>query len=73
MTRLATPTNTQLKVDVASPTTIYVGEAAPGASTSSAVWKIFQVDTTTGVSLGFANKLGEYKFIWDDRTTYTYG
>lgn len=73
MTKLAVPVYAQLKVDVASPTVVYVGEASPGAATSDSVWNIFKVDTSTGVSITFAERDSGYKYIWDDRATYTYG
>ena len=63
----------QLKVDVANATTIYVAEAAPGVVTSQSSWKIFKVDTSSGVSIGYANNNAGFIHSWDDRASYTYG
>ena len=71
--KLALPVSSQLKVDIANATTIYIGEASPGVATSTAAWRIFKVDTTSGVSIGYAGKDAGFIYVWDDRATYTYG
>lgn len=50
----------------------YIGKAAPGSATSSAVWQI-QKMTTTGTNLAttWVNN-GTFTAVWDNRTGLTY-
>lgn len=61
-----------LEVDTASATITYVGEAAPGSATSGAVWRIKRIDTTSGVSIRWADGVDGFSKIWDNRAAYTY-
>lgn len=56
--------------DSASPIT-YIGKAAVGAATSSAVWQIAKVDTTAGMIKTWADSAA-FTQIWDDRASLTY-
>lgn len=49
----------------------YVGEAAIGSATSSAVWRVKKVDSTTGISITWAGT-GIFNQIWDNYASLTY-
>lgn len=59
------------KVDTASSTVTYVGKAAPGSATSSAVWQIKKIDTSSGVDIKWAAS-GLFTQVWDNRAGLTY-
>lgn len=46
----------------------YVGKAAIGSATSSAVWQIQKIDETTGMSITWADSAG-FTQVWDNRAT----
>ena len=55
---------------------IYVGETRPGISVSSAHWRIKKItyDTSNNATqINWANSSNDFSFIWNDRSTYTYG
>ena len=59
---------------------IFAGEAPPNAKTSDPVWQITQYSYSGDnlISKRFpqntdGNESSEFKFVWDDRGTYTYG
>jgi hypothetical protein len=52
--------------------TIYVGLAEPTSTTSDAAWQIQKVDTSSGVTITWANGDDSFTNIWDERTSYTY-
>ena len=49
----------------------YIGEAAIGSATSSAVWRVKKVDSTTGISITWAGT-GNFNQIWDNYASLTY-
>lgn len=51
--------------------TIYIGNAAIGSTTSSAVWQISKVDTT-GISIKWAAGSSAFSNVWDSRVSLTY-
>jgi len=54
----------------------YVGYALPGSSTSAAVWKIKKLTRNSDNSIAtviYAQSSNSYVYVWDNRTTYTYG
>lgn len=55
---------------------IYIGWAQPGTLTSESTWRILQ-QTFNGSNLmtvtGFANASPAFAFVWDNRSTYSYG
>ena len=55
--------------DDSDPTNIYIGEANPGTSISSAHWRIYKVSSN---GLTFASGSVDFSFIWNNRSTYTY-
>lgn len=63
-----------LLLDEVSATVSYVGEALPGASQSSAVWRIKKLDEsgTPELQVEWADGTSDFDKVWDDRATYTY-
>ena len=61
-----------LKLDQVTATLAYVGEATFAAPTSSALWRIRKLDTTTGVDIKWADGNSNYDNVWDDRASLTY-
>lgn len=65
-------TNIKL-LDEASSTITYVGEAAPGSSTASAVWKIKRLQTVATVTtIAWADGNENFDNIWNNRAILTY-
>lgn len=66
--------NYALKLDDTTTTSVtYVGKAAIGSATSSAVWQIKKIDETTGMSITWADGDDLFDNVWDNRaTTETY-
>lgn len=60
------------RVDEASATVTYVGEAAAGSATSGAVWLIKKIDETSGIVITFADGNTNYDNVWDNRAALTY-
>ena len=61
-----------LKLDQASSTLLYVGEATIAAPSSSPMWRIRKIDTTSGVDILWADGNSFYDNVWDNRTSLTY-
>jgi len=60
-------------VDEASSTVTYIGSAAPGSATTSAVWRIKKVLVDgTVTSIKFADSDELFNNIWDNRASLTY-
>lgn len=59
------------RIDEASATVIYIGEAAPGASEIASVWRIKKIDFTNPISVKWAGT-GEYNQVWSNRASLTY-
>lgn len=62
------------RFDQASATTLYIGEADPGTSTSSASWKIKRITFDAGgfpASVQWA-AIGAATQVWDNRTSLSY-
>lgn len=66
------PTNYAVRVDEASSTITYVGQAVPGTATSSASWSIKRIDTTSGTVILWANGTAAFTQIWDNRAALPY-
>lgn len=49
----------------------YIGEAAIGSATSSAVWRVKKIDSTTGITITWAGT-GVFDQVWDNYLTLTY-
>jgi hypothetical protein len=50
---------------------LYVGEAPIGSATSSSVWRVKKVDTSSGVIITWAGG-GAFNQIWNNYATLTY-
>lgn len=61
-----------VRVDEASATVTYVGEADTGTATSAASWRIKKIDTTSGTTVTWADGDASFNNIWDDRASITY-
>jgi len=59
-------------LDEVSATLSYMGEAIPGTATSAPSWRIRKIDTSSGVSIEWAESSTAFSYIWDDRASYTY-
>ena len=63
-----------LRIDTASATTIYVGEAPVGAEESAESWQIKRIDmdvdgNVTAIKWALKQK---FECAWNDRASYTY-
>jgi len=69
----STDTTYSIRVDDASSTVTYVGEAQTGSSESSAVWRIKRLTTSGSVlSIEWADGNMQFDNVWSDRTTLSY-
>ena len=58
-------------VDTATSSTIvYIGKSEFAAATSTAVWLVKRITTTSGADIEFSSLA--YDQVWDDRATLTY-
>jgi hypothetical protein len=60
------------RVDEASGTVTYVGQAPTGTATSAALWQIQKIDTSSGTAVTWADGDAGFDNVWDDRATLTY-
>ena len=68
----ATPNNVFMEYKTGDSNIIYIGEAANGTLTSAALWKITRLDTTTLLSVTYADGDLNSDNVWDDRESLTY-
>lgn len=61
-----------LKLDQVTSTLFYVGDAAIAAATSSPMWRIRKIDTSTGVDIQWADGNSYFDNVWDNRASLTY-
>ena len=61
-----------LRMDEASATVTYVGEALPGTATSAPAWRIKKLDTSSGTSIRWADGDTLFNNVWDNRAGLTY-
>lgn len=59
-------------IDEASATVTYVGKADPGTATSSALWQIQKIDTSSGTVITWADGDGDFDNEWDNRASLSY-
>lgn len=55
--------------------TIYIGRTKPGNAKSDAKWQIIKLTYNANnlpTDRQWANAENSFRFVWDDRTTYTY-
>jgi len=60
-------------IDVASATVTYIGEAEPGTLVSGATWRIKKITVTGSLTeIQWADGVGTFTKVYNDRATYTY-
>jgi len=57
----------RIAVDSGDSNITYIGKAAKGSATASAVWQIKQIDKTTGVIITWCDDDALFNNIWDNR------
>lgn len=66
-------TGKALRVDTASSTVTYVGEAATAITEAASFWKIKRLTTVgTVLKIEWADGNEDYDNVWNDRTSLTY-
>lgn len=68
----SSPTPYSLQYEEASSTVTYIGEAASGSATSSAVWRIKKMDTSSGIVITWASGTTAFDKTWTGRAGYSY-
>jgi hypothetical protein len=61
-----------VRIDEASGTVMYIGEALPGSATAAAVWSIKRVTTTSGTVVQWADGNCTKDNVWDNRASLNY-
>jgi hypothetical protein len=61
-----------LRLEEASATVTYVGEAEAGTATSAAAWRIKRISTASGTSIQWADGDTLFNNVWDNRAGLTY-
>lgn len=61
-----------LKIDEASATITYLGQAKPGTASSSPLWRVKKIDTSSGVAITFADANDLFDNVWDNHASLTY-
>lgn len=66
--------NYAVQVDEATGSITYIGKAAIGSATSSAVWQIKKMDESTSpeVIITWADGDDSFNNVWDDRASLSY-
>lgn len=66
-------TDYAIRLDEASTTITYIGEAAAGSSSASAVWKVKRLTDSSGdITIEFADGNANYDNVWDNRASLSY-
>lgn len=60
------------RLDEASATITYVGQSVAGSATSSAVWRIKRLDSTSGLVVLYADGDTNFNNVWDNRASLSY-
>lgn len=61
-----------LRVDEASATVTYIGEASPGTNESEAAWRIKRITDTGPVVIEWAAGAANFNQIWSNRSSLSY-
>lgn len=64
---------TQVAEDGEDSNVTYVGKAIIGSPTSTQVWQVKKIDSTTGTVITWADSNDNYDNEWDERENLTYG
>lgn len=62
----------QFNEDSGDSNLLYIGEAEIGAATSSASWRIYRIDLTSGINIKYADGDEQFNNIYDNRESLTY-
>ena len=68
----ANATGYVVRLDEASSTITYVGQAVPGTATSAASWSIKRLDSTSGLIVLWGAGTAAFNQIWDNRAALAY-
>jgi hypothetical protein len=60
------------RIDDSADPIIYIGKAPIGSATSSAVWQVVRLDTTSGLVKMYADGNASFDNIWDDAGSLVY-
>lgn len=66
------PTQLATRIDDSATPIIYIGKAPIASGTSSAVWQVVKLDTTSGLVKTFADGNASFDNVWDNRASLTY-
>ena len=61
-----------VRIDDSNDPTTYIGKAPIGSATSSAVWQVAKLDTTSGLVKTWADSNASFDNVWDNRASLTY-
>lgn len=61
-----------VRLDEASATVTYVGEAVPDTPAASALWRIKKLDSTSGLVMTWADGDSNFDNIWNNRASLSY-
>lgn len=60
------------RIDEASDTVTYIGDATIGSAAGASAWRIKKVDTSSGTVITFADGNGNFDNVWNDRAGLSY-
>jgi len=60
------------RIDESTAVVTYVGKAATGSATSSSVWQLQKLDSTSGLAITWADGDALFNNAWDNRASLTY-
>lgn len=60
------------RIDEVSDTLMYIGQAIAGSGTDEPNWRVFKLDTTSGLIITYADGNTNYDNIWDNRASLTF-
>lgn len=60
------------RIDEASATVTYIGDAAIGSTAAQSVWRIKKIDSSSGTIITFADGNGNFDNVWNDRASLSY-
>jgi hypothetical protein len=60
------------RIDDSADPVLYIGKAPIGSATSSAVWQVVKLDTTSGLVKTWASSSASFDKVWDDRASLNY-
>lgn len=62
-----------MRIDEVSPTLIYIGESAVGASESDAIWRIKRITISGSLTkIEYAEGSAKWNSVWNDRASLIY-